>query len=335
MVTRSRIIDQLDALELELARAFRESVNRIRDQARLQRLADNIESRDLVAAVRSAGIRSDAVWRLVTEATRGAYIAGGDAFASTAPARFDFIFDMNNPRAEEWLRQNATRQITDWTQEQRQVVTDTLTEGLARGQNPRKTALDLAGRVDRRTGRRIGGQIVLNQQQAGAVRKASEELRTGTKNSLGSYLSRKRRDKRFDKLIKRAIKSGESLSDADIARIVGRYSDRLLQLRAETIARTETLNAFNSGAQESLKQAVDEGLVNQENIQRVWRDASDGRVRDQHEAVDGTSVGLDEPFIVGGESLMFPGDPRTASPSNIVNCRCVVRQIVDWIAETE
>jgi hypothetical protein len=38
-------------------------------------------------------------------------------------------------------------------------------------------------------------------------------------------------------------------------------------------------------------------------------------------AADGQVVGLDEPFIVGGEQLMYPGDPA-GSPGNICNCLC-------------
>lgn len=332
--TRNQIIDKLDDLEPQMARAFRDAVNQIRSRARLQALEAAIDSGDLVRAVRASGVRSDAVWAQVTEAARTAFLEGGKDFAETAPVRLGVDFNINSPRAERWLRENAAQKITLWTQEAQDSVRTITSDAVRRGINPRKAALDIAGRINRATGRREGGVIGLSRPQTEAVRKASEELRAGTKQSLSSYLRRKRRDKRFDRIVKRAIETGEDISQADITRMTGRYSDRLLQLRAETIARTETLNAFNAGSQEALKQSVDDGLIkNPSNINRIWRDASDGRVRDHHASVDGTVVGLDEPFIVLGESLMHPGDTMNGSPINTVNCRCVVRHDVDWIAE--
>lgn len=35
---------------------------------------------------------------------------------------------------------------------------------------------------------------------------------------------------------------------------------------------------------------------------------------------------MDEPFIVGGEEMMFPGDP-SASGANRYNCRCIIRTV--------
>jgi len=331
MVSRNRIIDQLDRLEPGLARAFREAVNRIRDRARLGRLADAIEAGDLDAAIRAAGIRSAAVWTPLTEATRDAFIQGAESFAATAPASVNFAFDVNNPRAERWLRENSSRLVTRISDDQRESIRIAVSAGTARGANPRNTALDIVGRLNRRSGRRDGGIVGLTSSQARAVEAARDELRNP--EMMANYFTRKRRDRRFDSIVRRAMEEGKPVAAADIRRMTGRYSDRLLELRGQAIARTETLNAFNGGRQESLQQAVDEGLIRPDNIQRVWVDASDGRVRDQHAAADGQVVGMDEPFIVGGERLMYPGDPRTASAGNVIQCRCIARENVDWIAE--
>lgn len=58
---------------------------------------------------------------------------------------------------------------------------------------------------------------------------------------------------------------------------------------------------------------------------REWVATLDARTRHEHGAADGQRVGVDEPFTVGGEKLMFPGDTsHGASGWNIYNCRCTV-----------
>ena len=56
---------------------------------------------------------------------------------------------------------------------------------------------------------------------------------------------------------------------------------------------------------------------------KTWRTAGDKLVRDLHKKVNGQRVKMSEPFVVNGESLMYPGDSsRGASAGNIINCRC-------------
>ena len=88
--------------------------------------------------------------------------------------------------------------------------------------------------------------------------------------------------------------------------------------QALRIARTETTFAMNSA-----KQIAGEvsGLV----MEKVWIAAVDSRTRQEHLDANGKAVPLNEPFIVGGEKLMFPGDKLNgASAGNLVACRCTV-----------
>lgn len=68
-------------------------------------------------------------------------------------------------------------------------------------------------------------------------------------------------------------------------------------------------------------------------IVRRWDATLDPRTRAEHAAADGKEVGLDEPFIVGGEPLMYPGDP-SGRPSNTIRCRCVVLTLADGFEPT-
>lgn len=84
-------------------------------------------------------------------------------------------------------------------------------------------------------------------------------------------------------------------------------------------ARTAVTNAQNAGRQDSYVSAEKMGIE----MEREWVCALDARTRPEHAEADGQVVGVDEPFTVGGEKLMYPGD-RSGSGWNIYNCRCTV-----------
>jgi len=90
--------------------------------------------------------------------------------------------------------------------------------------------------------------------------------------------------------------------------------------RAATIARTELYSAMNEATVETMKK---NGMQKKE-----WMTAADERTRDWHAAADGQRVGINEPFIVMGEPLQYPGDPA-GSPSNVINCRCTILPVIE------
>jgi len=336
MASRKRIEAALDRLEPDIAQAFRDAVDEIRSATRLDALVRALESGNLAAAVQAAAI-TDARWVALTEGIRRAYLEGGRMLASDAPARVGFAFDLNNPRAEAWLRDNSSRLVIRINEDQREAIRIALEAATNRGQGPRRTALDIVGRINRATGRREGGIVGLTSNQARAVESARDDLLSGDPARMGNYFSRGRRDRRFDRIVQRAIDEGRPVAAADVQRITARYSDRLLELRGSVIARTEALQGFNAAQDEALRQAVDQGLVQEQNIVKVWVTASDSRVRDTHDGMNGDRRPLGQPFETDdGQRLMYPGDRSLgASAANIIQCRCAIRQEVDWIAENE
>lgn len=61
---------------------------------------------------------------------------------------------------------------------------------------------------------------------------------------------------------------------------------------------------------------------------KTWRTVGDDRVRPDHADADGQTVGVDEPFAIGGFDAMFPGDPDL--PGDLaINCRCLLEYSVD------
>lgn len=93
-----------------------------------------------------------------------------------------------------------------------------------------------------------------------------------------------------------------------------------------TNARTMMTNAQNAGRQESYQRAVKMGI----RMKKVWMATLDGHTRTNHRKLDGQSVDVDEPFKIGGYSIMYPGD-RRAKPGMVHNCRCtMVSELVDY-----
>lgn len=88
--------------------------------------------------------------------------------------------------------------------------------------------------------------------------------------------------------------------------------------RAVTVSRTETLGALNAGRADA-HAAVAEELGGE--FENVWLATLDARVRRDHLAADGQRVPVGTPFTVGGEHLLYPGDPA-GSAAQTVNCRC-------------
>jgi hypothetical protein len=90
--------------------------------------------------------------------------------------------------------------------------------------------------------------------------------------------------------------------------------------RATTIAMTETAAAYGTARQTGMEQA---GVG-----RKQWLTSGGDNVRPAHEAANRQVVGVEEPFVVGGEELRFPGDP-SGSPENVINCHCVAIAIPD------
>jgi len=204
------------------------------------------------------------------------------------------------------------------------VIRLTLAAGAEFGRNPRAVALDLVGRIGA-TGRRTGGVVGLTDPQAGFVTAARRQLASGDPAQLRAYLARELRDRRFDGFVRRAIEAGKPVPASTVDRMTGRYADRLLLLRGETIARTEALTAFNEARDEAFRQAVETAGIEPDAVTKKWDSAADARVRENHAAMNGQRVKFTEPFrSPGGAQMMHPGDTSLgAGAAEIINCRCI------------
>lgn len=238
-------------------------------------------------------------------------------------------FDGRNPRAEQWLKDQSSRLVTEILDETREAARAALVDGMEAGQNPRVTALSIVGRIDRATGRRVGGIIGLTTQQVGWRDAALQELRDPER--MGNYFTRKARDRRFDRTVSKAMREGRAVPMEEARRIVARYEDRLLKYRGDVIARTETHRALNASLQEGLLQLVDQGKLQRDQVKMVWDATGDSRTRPSHMAAEGQEIEIGGTFTVGGAQLRYPGDPM-GPPQETIQCRCVMRPKIDFFA---
>lgn len=335
MARRKTLIDLLDELTPQVRKAFLESIARVTSDVQFAALEDAIRRGDTAAVLQIIDLGAE-YFAPLDRTMRDAYQQGGDfvmaelqRMAKRQGARVTGVFGSNDPAVARWLAEQSSRMIVEITNEQGQIVRDTLARLADEGTSPRTTALEIIGRVNRATGRREGGVVGLNSQMHAWAENAYQELLNGDP----AYFDRKLRDRRFDRTLARAIREGRGLSPADARRITARYRDRLLYRRGENIARTELLGSLHNSQAAALDQMRRKEGLAPEAIQQEWDAQNDSATRDSHRAMDGQTRQKGEPFVTGnGYRMQHPGDASLGAPaSEIINCRCYLRTRVDFI----
>lgn len=322
----------------ELRAAFLQAIDDVRSTAQLTAIEAAIDRGDVQAVLAALRIGPE-FFAPLDKAIADAFIAGGAYTLNSLPKRHPATggqlivrFQGRHQRAETWVAERAGTLIREITEDQVALVRQAVLRGLQEGRNPRSTALDIIGRRAAGGTRQTGGLIGLTSQEAEYV----QNMRTALADpaTASDYFDRRARDRRFDPLVRRSIREGRPLGQADIDRIAGRYSDGLLRRRGERIARTETIQALNAGRQEGLNQIVESGEVPAQAVTKKWSDTGDARTRDNHKGMDGQEVPHDQPFISpSGARMMFPGDTSLGAPaSEVIHCRCYMQTKVNWLS---
>lgn len=311
-----------------LSRAFLDAIRRIASEVRISTIAELLERGDVDGALREVGL-DPVAFRRLEGGIEQAFEDGGDFTMGRIPAlrqpdghRLNILFDLRNPRAEQWLREESSTLVREIVADQRVSIRQHLVAGMETGINPRTVALDLVGRKNRETGQREGGVIGLTAAQEGWVRSFSARLASGDPAEMTAALGMKLRDKRFDRTIAKAIREGTSIPAAKVADMVRAYRARALKHRGDAVGRTEALRALNASQVEAFEQAIEAGQVNEAAVTKVWHTAADERVRTTHRLLNGRRAGFRAVFVSpSGAQLRYPGDPA-APAAETVQCRC-------------
>jgi SPP1 gp7 family putative phage head morphogenesis protein len=114
-------------------------------------------------------------------------------------------------------------------------------------------------------------------------------------------------------LLTQAMASGEPY---------GKTEQRLRKLmdtekyKSLRIVRTETMRTSNAAIQASMVQSEKAGV----DMEKTWLTAGDASVRDDHRALDGVTIPVDQKFTTNGHSTYAPLGFGIASED--INCRC-------------
>ena len=109
------------------------------------------------------------------------------------------------------------------------------------------------------------------------------------------------------------------LGSVEKGRILKSQFNKYSQYQSERLVRTEATNAANFATMESATTIFPGAQMMKE-----WIASFDDRVRDTHsEAGSENPIPANDAFIVGGQPMMFPGDPAGGA-AECINCRCSV-----------
>lgn len=320
---------QIEALLRELQpvvrKAFIDAMRTTATAVNRAALIRALEARNIPLAMELLRINQQAIFP-VGEAVRTTYLQGGASVATSLPISLRGQFGFGgNPRAVDAVQRIVGQMVEGITAETLDATRGYITQAVNEGVPPRRMALDLTGRSPGAGRPRVGGMLGLNSNQTDAAIRARSELLSG---DYAAYKRRKGkvggRNRSLDRLITKAKKEGRALTVKEVDQMVDAYKSRMLNLRGEMIARTETLNALRAGQHDGFATLIDSGAVSADRMTVKWLATSDARTRDAHASLNGTTIQFGELFdSPAGGRLAHPGDTaHGAGPADLVACRC-------------
>lgn len=126
--------------------------------------------------------------------------------------------------------------------------------------------------------------------------------------------------KYYDNIVKTLTEEHPRMSKETIQKRAldasNKYANRLLRQRSMTIAQTELAFAYNRGADQGIRQAMESGLLGM--CKKVWSTSGDEKMCQTCSALDGMELGIDDSFdfkgkeLFAGHKMLPPAHPRCA-----------------------
>lgn len=126
-----------------------------------------------------------------------------------------------------------------------------------------------------------------------------------------------------------ALLEGRRIEAGGMAAIAAASLGRRLRSREPAIVMFETQAAAEAAKLTEAQILLGEsptvvvGSARKSNVKKQWVTVSDSLVRQTHRDADFTKADINDPYTVGGQQLMYPGDTSLgATLDNVINCRC-------------
>jgi hypothetical protein len=179
-------------------------------------------------------------------------------------------------------------------------------------------------------GRINTGYTLYNHDAAERLLRSPQKMMPGPGKRRAAEIARDRtmqwNQRRIQSAVLQGIMQGESPYDV-AARLRGvatmNFNDSV------RYARTMTTNAQNAGRYDSFRRADDLGVE----LVIEWQATLDDRTRHEHRMMHGQRRAVDEPFVVDGVEILYPGQSSGPGSSDIPqsmiwNCRCT---LLAWV----
>lgn len=292
------------------ARAWRALIAALRDANPVDQLAARLHGLDALQVTGPATQFAAALHHVYLSAAQAeARYLGTEIDRQPAIAKKLVVFDAADDVAISWAGRNRLDLVRELTAEVRQILASALAEGARTGANPRDTA------------KQFLDSLGLTQYQMERVASYRRALESG---DLSRALDAQLGDGRYDRALRAAIESGDAIPPARIEQMVARYRENWIRFRAETIARTQGLRAAHQGSEALYWQAVDNGTIAAEQVERKWLHHPKATERPGHAKMHGQLRSLGESFETpDGVEISYPCDPD-APPEETIRCACAV-----------
>jgi uncharacterized protein YbjQ (UPF0145 family) len=301
----------VDLQEARIANIFRTAISALKDELDLDELATMLEQGRVNEAIDRLQHAADALGA----ASNVAFVTSGQSTADflTNAGVGRVVFDQVNLYAVAAMQGARLELIQEFTAEQLRATSLALVSGVEAGTNPIAAARNFRDSV---------GLTATQWMHVASYRAALERVGIdpeAAENALGRAL----RDGRGDKTVLAAARDSRNIPPEKIDWMVSRYTDRYVKHRAEVIGRTEAMRAVNQGNEEAYRQAIADGVVRAEQLDREWRTRVDGRERRTHLLLNGQHRGWGESWLTENGVLRYPGDPE-APAKETIQCRCAI-----------
>ncbi len=301
-----------DAMEPKLRQKFIDAVSRIKDNANLTKIVNEIKAGRIAGVMEVLGLeaefaqfQADALQVVRVLVEKGAEVA-------PLPAGVGMSFDLTNPKVFDVIRKDTINKVLKISTETEAAVRAAIEKSFAQG----IPTLEIA--------REIRDLVGLTQNQWATVGRYDEYIRGLADRftevaDLSKTAEEMLRKGGMRNLLKPdrglGVLNRTGLTNERIESLVQKYTDRLIAQRAETIARTLTIDAANEGQERLWRQAIEDEELDPADWDIVGIVARDDRLCEKCMSMDGKRRPMDGPFTEGA----YAG---TWHPAWHPRCRC-------------